>query len=75
MKNKKNKLIEENNKSDEKDTELEQGKDMAKKRIYNPKTRKYYKLRERTTSRGYKGEIMGKWKQTKRKKKSFWDKW
>ena len=48
---------------------------MARKRIYNPKTRTYYKLRERTTSRGYKGEILGKWspKKQKRKKKGFFE--
>lgn len=32
---------------------------MTKKRIYNPKTGKYYKLRERTTSEGKKGQILG----------------
>lgn len=32
---------------------------MAKKRIHNPKTGKYMKIRERTTSKGIKGQIMG----------------
>jgi len=34
---------------------------VAEKRIYNPKTGKYYKIRQRTTSKGKKGQIMGEW--------------
>ena len=34
---------------------------MAKKRIHNPKNRTYYKIRERTTKKGKKGQILGKW--------------
>jgi len=37
---------------------------MAKKRIYNPKTGKYYKIRERTVN---KGRLMGRWKQPRKK--------
>lgn len=33
-----------------------------RKRLYNPTTKSYYKVRERTTSRGQKGTIMSKWK-------------
>ena len=32
-----------------------------KKKIYNPKTGKYYRIREKTTSKGRKGQIMGVW--------------
>ena len=48
---------------------------MAKKRIYNPKTRTYYKIRERTTEYGQKGEILGKWspKKQRKKKKGFFE--
>jgi len=35
---------------------------MARKRIYNPVTGTYYKIRERTTKYGRKGQIAGKWK-------------
>ena len=35
---------------------------MAKKRIYNPKTGTYYAIRQRTTKKGKKGQIIGKWK-------------
>ena len=45
---------------------------MAKKRIYNPKTRKYYKLRERTTLYGKKGEILGSYKPKPKKIKKGW---
>jgi len=31
---------------------------MANKRIYNPKTGKYMQIRQRTTSKGKKGQIM-----------------
>jgi hypothetical protein len=34
---------------------------MAEKRIHNPKTGSYYKIRERTTKKGKKGQIMGRW--------------
>ena len=46
-----------------------------KKRIHNPKTKTYLKRRERTTSKGKRGEIMGSYKSKKhnKKKKSFWD--
>ncbi len=39
------------------------------KRIYNPVTRKYYELRQRTTKVGKKGQIKGLWKPPKKKKK------
>jgi len=45
---------------------------MVKKRIYNPKTRKYYKLRERTTSQGRKGQILGSYKPKPKKTKKGW---
>ena len=32
---------------------------MAKKRIHNPKTSKYYEIRQRTGSDGKKGQIKG----------------
>lgn len=35
---------------------------MAAKRILNPVTGKYYKIRERNTSNGSKGQILGLWK-------------
>lgn len=41
---------------------------MATKRIHNPKTGKYYKLRQRTTSKGKKGQIMGGYSQGTAKK-------
>ena len=45
-----------------------------KKRVYNPYTKKYYELRQRTTEKGKKGQIKGLWKQPKDKgKKSIWD--
>ena len=40
-----------------------------KKRIRNPKTRSYYEIRRRTTKYGRKGQIKGKWKPPKKKKK------
>jgi len=43
---------------------------MAKKRIHNPKTHKYYKIREKNTKYGRKGQIMGLWSSKKSKKKS-----
>lgn len=41
---------------------------VGKKRIYNPKTGKYYKIRQRTTSKGKKGEIIGLWRQSPQKR-------
>ena len=41
---------------------------MASKRILNPETGKYYKIRQRNTENGTKGQIMGLWKQPKSKK-------
>lgn len=35
---------------------------MANKRINNPKTHTDYKIRQRTTKNGRKGQIMGKYK-------------
>ena len=32
------------------------------KRIHNPKTGKYYSVRQRTTSKGRKGQIIGSYK-------------
>jgi len=48
---------------------------MAKKRIYNPYTGKYYELRQRTTRKGQRGQIKGLWKPPKKisRKKSIWD--
>lgn len=42
---------------------------MPKKRIYNPKTKKYYSIRQKTTSKGKKGTIKGEWKP---KRKAKW---
>ena len=38
----------------------------GKKRIYNPVTKKYYAIRQRTTKFGKKGQIKGLWKPPKR---------
>ena len=38
----------------------------TKKRIYNPVTRKYYAIRQRTTKSGKKGQIKGLWKPPKK---------
>ncbi|MFH1523026.1 MAG: hypothetical protein ABIE43_04395 [Patescibacteria group bacterium] len=35
---------------------------MMKKRIHNPKTGKYYKIRQKTTSKGKRGQIKGTFK-------------
>ena len=35
---------------------------MAQKRIHNPSTGKYYAIRQRTTSSGKKGQIVGSYK-------------
>jgi len=49
---------------------LKSEKELTKKRrIYNPKTKTYYVLRQRSTSKGKKGTIMGKWKPPKKKKR------
>ncbi len=34
----------------------------TKKRIHNKKTGTYYSIRQRTTKKGKKGQITGKWK-------------
>lgn len=62
--------IEENNKLDETHLENEDAKEMAKKRILNPKTGKYMAIRQRTTEYGRKGQIKGRWKQPKKRDKS-----
>lgn len=52
------------------ETELEE-ETMAKgkkKRIRNPKTRRYYRIRQRSSTKGKRGTIMGKWKPTKKKR-------
>jgi len=66
---------EENNKIDENDGEIEDGELVTpkkRKRIHNPTTRKYYKLRERTTSKGQKGQILGTWTPKTKKRKKGW---
>lgn len=46
---------------------------MVKKRIYNPKTRKYYELMERTTLQGRKGQILCSYEpKPKKTKKKGW---
>ena len=40
-----------------------------KKRIYNPYTKTYYSIRLRSSKKGKKGTIKGKWKPPKQKKK------
>lgn len=35
---------------------------MAEERIHNPKTGTYMRIRQRSTSKGRKGQIMGKYK-------------
>ena len=48
--------------TDELIEELEQFIDeMTQKRIRNPQTGKYYQIRQKNTSKGKKGQIMGKW--------------
>jgi hypothetical protein len=39
---------------------------MAQKRIHNPATGKYYAIRQRTTSKGKKGQISGVYKSVKK---------
>jgi|GEM_PF-2749497 hypothetical protein len=34
---------------------------MAEKRVHNPQTGSSYKIREKTTKKGKKGQIMGRW--------------
>jgi hypothetical protein len=43
---------------------------VKRKRIYNPVTKKYYELRQRTTKKGRAGQIKGLWKS--KKKKEWW---
>jgi len=38
------------------------------KRIYNPVTKKYYAMRQRTTGAGKAGQIKGLWSPKKRRK-------
>jgi len=58
----------ENTNKDVIDLEIESVVKVGKKRIYNPKTGKYYKIRQRTTSKGKRGEIVGLWKQSPQKR-------
>jgi len=44
-------------------------KKTRKKRIYNPKTGRYYRIRLRSSTKGRKGTIMGLWKPPIKKKK------
>lgn len=39
---------------------------MIKKRIHNPATGKYYSIRQKTTSKGRKGQISGVYKSVKK---------
>lgn len=41
-----------------------------RKRIYNPWTRTYYSVRQRSSVKGKKGTIKGKWKSPTKKKRS-----
>ncbi len=43
---------------------------MARKRVYNPITRKYYKIAEKSGSKHRKGQIIGKWSPKRRRKKN-----
>jgi hypothetical protein len=40
-----------------------------KKRIHNPVTGRYYQIRQRSSSKGQRGTIMGTWKPPTKKKK------
>jgi len=40
-----------------------------KKRIYNPKTGRYYQIRQRSSSKGRRGTIMGTWSPPAKKRK------
>ncbi len=42
---------------------------MAKKRIYNPKTGRYYRIATRSGSKHRKGQILGRWSPKKSSKK------
>lgn len=52
----------ENSLKDANELENADSGEMVKKGIYNSKTRTYYALRQRTTKKGKKGQITGKWK-------------
>ncbi len=41
---------------------------IVKRRIYNPVTGKYYEVRQRTTSKGIKGQIKGLWRRKSKKR-------
>jgi len=43
-----------------------------KRKIYNPKTGKYYEIRQRTTKKGKKGQIKGLWSPKRKRKKWWW---
>ena len=53
------------------DLEFEGKEEMTKprKRIYNPVTKKYYEVRQRSSKYGKKGQIKSLWTQKKKKKK------
>ena len=53
-----------------KETEGEEVSKTAKKRIHNPKTGRYYQVRQRSSTKGRKGTIMGTWSPPKKSKKS-----
>lgn len=42
-----------------------------KRRIYNPKTGKYYEIRQETTKGGRKGQIKGLWSPKKSNEKEW----
>jgi hypothetical protein len=42
-------------------TDREMSSTKSKKRIYNPKTGRYYQIRQRSSVKGPKGTIMGTW--------------
>ncbi len=60
--NEKRVILKENNKLDDDNIISEENMSKTRKRIYNPITKKYYQLRQKTTSRGKRGEIKGLWK-------------
>jgi len=47
-------------------------KKRSRKRIYNPVTGKYYSVRQRTTKKGKKGQIIGLWTSKKKRKIIWW---
>lgn len=49
------------------DEERNQMPKKAKKRIHNPKTGRYYQIRQRSSTKGPKGSIMGTWSPPKKK--------